>query len=231
MVIRVCRSHRTVVGLVAIGDVPPDAKVQPQGQVRVTDGDEAAYETDAALLAAVARGDRRAYTALYRRYASILLGLLYRILSNRPEAEDVLQEVFLQIWRKAGEFDARRGGAFAWLATLARNRALDRLSVLDSRSRLATLRGMPDLRDGDVASDPVEEASLAEDARHLRRALAQIPESQRTVLLLAYFRGLTQSEIARHLDAPLGTVKSNARLGLTKLRDLLGALTGGGPRR
>jgi RNA polymerase sigma-70 factor (ECF subfamily) len=174
---------------------------------------------DAELLAAIACGDRQAYAALHHRYAPLLLGLLVRILGSRSEAEDVLQEVFLQIWKRAGEFDERRGRALHWLATLARSRGLDRLSTLRSRLRLASVQAHGSI-DEDVA-DPADEASLAEEARHLRSALARIPEAQRKVLLLAYFKGLSQSEIARRVGAPLGTVKSSARLALTKLRDLL----------
>ena len=185
---------------------------------------EPAPIADAALLAAIAHGDRQAYVALYHRYASHLLGLLHRMLGSRTEAEDMLQEVFLQIWKKAAEFDERRGRAFPWLATLARSRALDRLSVLSSRTRLDALRAVHDPVD-EVIADPVDDVSLAEEARLVRLALGEIPDSQRSVLLLSYWKGLSQSEIARHLGTPLGTVKSNARLGLMKLRDLLGAAT------
>jgi RNA polymerase sigma-70 factor, ECF subfamily len=175
---------------------------------------------DAELLDAIARGDREAYAAIYRRYASILLGLLIRIFRDRSEAEDVLQEAFVQIWKRAGDFDERRGQALHWLATVARNRALDRLSTLRSRERIAARQPLDP--SPEESADPAEEASLAEDAREVRRALGEIPESQRRVLLLAYFEGLSQSEIAARLDAPLGTVKSHARLGLMKLREVLG---------
>ena len=182
---------------------------------------EAGRPEDGELLSAIARGDRQAYRALYERYAPILLGLLSRILGDRGEAEDVLQEVFLQIWKKAGDFDERRGRALHWLATIARNRALDRRSTIESRRRLAPV-AVPDTAHQQPL-DPVEAANVAEEARHLHRALAQIPEAQRQVLLLAYFDGLSQTEIAERVGLPLGTVKSHARIGLTSLRDFLAA--------
>ncbi|MGH7896581.1 MAG: sigma-70 family RNA polymerase sigma factor [Candidatus Binatia bacterium] len=174
---------------------------------------------DAELLSAIAAGDRDACRALYQRYAPILLGLLDRILCDRGEAEEVLQEVFLQIWKKADHFDARRGRALHWLATIARNRALDRRSTLESRRRLsaATLPEAP----REEPPNPAEQANLAEEASQLHRALAAISDPQRNVLVLAYFDGLSQSEIADRLGLPLGTVKSHARIGLGKLRDIL----------
>jgi RNA polymerase sigma-70 factor, ECF subfamily len=179
---------------------------------------DAGQNEDADLLSAIADGDRQAVRALYERYSRILLGLLLRILGDRSEAEDVLQEVFLQIWKKAGDFDERRGRALHWLATIARNRALDRRSTLESRRRL--LPAAPVVLEED-SLDPADEANLAEEARHLHRALAQLPEAERKVLLLAYFDGLSQSEIAGRVGAPLGTVKSHARIGLARLRDVL----------
>jgi RNA polymerase sigma-70 factor, ECF subfamily len=170
-------------------------------------------------MSAIARGDSNALGELYDRYGAILFGLLLRILHDRSEAEDVLQEVFLQTWRQAGEFDPTRGRAIAWLATLARSRALDRRRALASRSRTAAEAA----NEGeDSSSDSVLQAMVAEDARRVRRALESIPEAQREVLRLAYFEGLSQSEIAARLVRPLGTVKTHTRLGLLKLRELLG---------
>lgn len=174
--------------------------------------------SDAALLTAVARGDREAYAALYRRYGAVLLGLLLRILRSRTEAEDVLQDVFLQVWRRARDFDETRGRAFVWLATLARNRALDRLDAIASRQRTVADAGAVE---GGHVGDPAEVASTAEEARRLARALAELPAVQRNVLLLAYFEGLTQVQIADRLRQPLGTIKSHVRLGLGRLRALL----------
>lgn len=173
---------------------------------------------DVTLLSAVARGDRDAYATLYYRYSCVLLGLLHRILRSRTEAEDVLQEVFLQVWRRARDFDTARGGVFVWLTTLTRSRALDRLDVIASRQR-ATTRAANAVAES--APDAAELASAAEESRRLLHALAELPGAQRDVLLLAYFEGLSQTEIAARLDQPLGTVKSQARLGLVKLRALL----------
>jgi RNA polymerase sigma-70 factor (ECF subfamily) len=170
---------------------------------------------DGALLSAVARGDREAYAAFYHRHSPTVLGLLCRILRSRPEAEDVLQEVFLQVWRQARQFDLTRGAPFVWLTMLARSRAFDRLESIASRQRtVARAAGAP----VDLAPDPADLAVSAEDEGRLRRALARVPDEQREVLLLAYFEGLSQSAIAARLALPLGTVKSNARLGLEKLR-------------
>jgi RNA polymerase sigma-70 factor (ECF subfamily) len=173
---------------------------------------------DAELLSAIARGDSSSLAELYDRYCAILFGLVSRILGDRGEAEDVLQEVFLQIWKKAGDFDERRGHALPWMATVARNRALDRLSTRRSRQRML---GEAAAVSFVAESDPVEDASVGEEARGLHRALADLSAPQRSVLLLAYFQGFSQSQIAARLGLPLGTVKSHARLALMRLRDAL----------
>ena len=170
------------------------------------------------LLHAIALRDEQALASLYDRYRLILFGLLIRILNSREEAEDVLQEVFLQVWRRAADFDERRGRAFTWLITLARSRAIDRLRQLGSRERLAL--SAIDFVD-DVASSPVRDALRSEQRQIVAGALAELSEEQRRALTLAYFEGLTQTEIAARLSSPLGTVKTRMRSGMIKLRELL----------
>ncbi len=169
---------------------------------------------------AVARGDERALASLYDQYARILFGLILRILNDREEAEDVLQEVFLQVWRRAADYDERRGRPFTWLVTLARSRAIDRLRALGSRQR-AVKESAREV--SEEVSDAAQDAFKSEQGEIVRRALAELPEEQRRALVLAYFEGLSQSEIAVRLGAPLGTIKTRMRSGLMKLRELLGA--------
>ena len=170
------------------------------------------------MLQAIARKDDLALAALYDRYRLILFGLLMRILSSREEAEDVLQEVFLQVWRRAADFDERRGRPFTWLVTLTRSRAIDRLRQLNSRERFVS-SDTELLADGVL--DPAQDAVRSEQRDLVAGALAELSEDQRRTLTLAYFEGLTQTEIAARLRSPLGTVKTRMRSGMIKLRELL----------
>jgi len=179
--------------------------------------------SDVALLQAIARGDEASLARLYDQYRVILFGLLVRILNSREEAEDVLQEVFLQVWRRAGDYDEQRGKPFTWLVTLTRSRAIDRLRVLSARQRLATSVAQDQPAE---ASDALKETVRSEQKDIVRQALAELPEEQRRTLLLAYFEGLTQIEIAAKLNAPLGTVKTRMRSAMTKLRETLRTQTG-----
>lgn|SRR5215510_9895568 len=174
--------------------------------------------SDVELLHAVAARDDAALACLYDRHRLILFGLLLRILNSREEAEDVLQEVFLQIWRRAGDFDEGRGRAITWMITLARSRAIDRLRLLTARYRLAA-SAMQET--ANYVPDATLETAGSEQREIVAGALAQIPDEQRRTLILAYFEGLTQSEIATRLGAPLGTVKTRMRSGMLKLRELL----------
>ncbi len=170
------------------------------------------------MLHAVARGDEGALARLYDQYRVILFSLLVRILNSREEAEDVLQEVFLQVWKGAKNFDEERGRPFTWLVTLTRSRAIDRIRQLGARQRLADAAAQ---NPSDEASDAVADALHSEQRQIMARALAALPEDQRRTLDLAYFEGLTQSEIAEKLGTPLGTVKTRMRSGMIKLRELL----------
>jgi RNA polymerase sigma-70 factor (ECF subfamily) len=174
--------------------------------------------TDQGLLQAIARKDDLALATLYDRYRLVLFGLLMRILNSREEAEDVLQEVFLQVWRRAADFDERRGRPFTWLVTLTRSRAIDRLRQLNSRERFVSSDSELLV---DSVLDPAQDAVRSEQRDLVAGALAELSEDQRRTLTLAYFEGLTQTEIAARLSSPLGTVKTRMRSGMIKLRELL----------
>ena len=179
---------------------------------------EPAQESDVLLLKAIAARDEAALAQLYDRYDRILFGLLMRILNNREEAEDVLQETFLQVWRKAADFDESRGRPFTWLVTLARSRGIDRLRTLASRERIAEA-GAREV--SEEISDAATDAFKSEQRGLVSDALAKLPDEQKRPIMLAYFDGLTQSEIATRLGAPLGTVKTRMRTGMIRLRELL----------
>ena len=148
--------------------------------------------------------------------------MLVRILNSREEAEDVLQEVFLQVWRRAADLDEKRGRPFTWLVTLARSRGIDRLRALASRER-AAVAGATEASESEQISDAAMHAIRSEQRDVVNSALSQLPEEQKRPLMLAYFDGLTQSEIATRLGAPLGTVKTRMRSGMMKVRELLTA--------
>ena len=174
------------------------------------DGDDA---EDAALVAAMARGDQTALAKLYDRYAGLLLGLAMRIVRERREAEDLLHDVFLEAWRSAKDFDPKRGKARTWLAIRMRSRALD----LQKSARVSRNAGDAGL---EVVPDETERATP--DHGRVRGALADVSPDQRRVLELAYFEDLSCSEIAERLGIPIGTVKSRLAAGLTRLRDCMG---------
>ena len=177
----------------------------------------------AALLPAVAEGDISAFETLYDRHAPTLYALLLRILGSAEDAQEVLQETFVKAWSNAKMFDAVRGSEVAWLISIARSRGIDRL-----RSRRVRVDRENDAgREISIRSSFVDQTTGADHAIHaqergaLRSALAELPEAQRVALELAYFEGLSQSEIAARLGEPLGTVKTRMQLGMKKLRDRL----------
>jgi len=159
----------------------------------------------------MAGGDPHALAEVYDLFAGLVNGLAIRILRNRSEAEDVVQEVFVQAWRQAGRFDPRRGSVEAWLCTIARTRALDRLR------RRAARREEPGEAAPGATPPPRTEEALA-----VRKALDTLSGDQRRALELAYYEGLTQTEIAERLGEPLGTIKTRIRTAMIRLRDVLG---------
>ena len=177
-----------------------------------------AQDNDVELIKAIAAHDEVALAQLYDRYRVILFGLLMRILNNREEAEDVLQETFLQVWRKAADFDENRGRPFTWLVTLGRSRGIDRLRSLSARERVVEAGAREVIEE---ISDAASDAFRSEQRGLVNDALAQLPDDQKRPLMLAYFDGLTQSEIATRLGAPLGTIKTRMRTGLMKMREQL----------
>jgi RNA polymerase sigma-70 factor (ECF subfamily) len=182
---------------------------------------------DRALFARVSGGDATALRALYESCSARALAIALRVTGSRGEAEEVVQETFVQVWRQAGSYDASRGGAMAWIATIARTRALDRL-----RARAASERAVTRSEEHDPepprSAAPAELAAQRELRAQVLAALASLPREQRSALELAYYEGLSHSEIAERLGDPLGTVKTRVRLGLAKLATLLDAHRPGG---
>ena len=178
-----------------------------------------ARASDEVLLRRIAARDPKALRELYDRSASVALAVAQRILRSAPEAQDVLQDAFVEAWRNAAQFDARRGTAIAWLISITRSRALDRL-----RARAASERARTALKAEEPAAVPlpIESATQRQERERIQQALATLPAEQRDTLQLAYFEGLTQVEIAARLGEPLGTVKTRCRLALEKLARLLG---------
>lgn len=179
----------------------------------------------AALLPAIARGDVSSFEALYDRYSPTIYALLLRILTNPDDAQEVLQETFVKAWTSAKMFDAVRGSEIAWLISIARSRGIDRLRARRVRHEREDEAG----RELSIHATFIERKTGADEAIRseqrvaVRGALAELPDAQRTALELAYFEGLSQSEIAAKLNEPLGTIKTRMQLGMKKLRDRLEA--------
>jgi RNA polymerase sigma-70 factor, ECF subfamily len=180
------------------------------------------------LLERAARGDREAVMALYDRLAPMLLAVAMRIMSGRAEAEDVVQEVFARAWREAASFDRARGSAAAWLVTLTRNRAIDAVRARKRRTRHEDDQTREDPLVVEPSTTPELAVVDAERAAAVRLALESLRPEQRVVLELAYFSGLSHSEIAERLDQPLGTVKTRIAQAVKRLREELARFSPGG---
>jgi RNA polymerase sigma-70 factor (ECF subfamily) len=184
----------------------------------------ASLENPLQLILDIARGDRAAFGSFYDRFAPLVFSFAMRMLQQRAAAEDLLQEVFLQIWREARNYSPERGTPEAWITTITRSRAIDKLRSIRRRDKSFVPMEGPTGKEYDAR---VESGAPASDSKIMvNSALSELPESQRQVLELAYFDGLTQSEIAARLKEPLGTVKTRMRAALEKLRQILGAKAG-----
>lgn len=168
------------------------------------------------LLERVAKRDRQAFRQLYDETSSFVFGVVRTVLRQRDWAEEATQDVYVTIWSKASDFDPKRGRPHAWLATLARNRAIDRLRRERSNG-LAELRVEPA-----DEFEPLASGELSVESVIVRRALAALKTEYRQALLLAYFQGCSHSELAAALDIPLGTAKSRVKRGLAQLREAVG---------
>lgn len=191
--------------------------------VRTTDG---VTTDDAAVVSRMANGDETALAALYDQWMQLVYSLAMHLLRDADEAEDVVEETFWQAWQRASTYDASRGTVRSWLLTIARSRSLDRLRSRQ-RQRDESVLGADQLSAIAADSDPSLDAEGKERRTLVLQALRELPDDQRRALELAYFRGLSQAEIAEYLDEPLGTIKTRMRLGMQKLRTKLFTLREG----
>ena len=166
----------------------------------------------------IAAGEREALRQLYEATSSKLFGVCLRILSDREESEDVLQDVYVTIWRRADRFDAGRASVMTWASTIARNRAIDRLRA---RGPLAYAEPVEDMEIADGADSAETLLSAADDRGRLNRCLGELDDRTEKVIRTAFFEGVTYEALAKRMDAPLGTVKSWIRRGLAKLKGCL----------
>jgi RNA polymerase sigma-70 factor, ECF subfamily len=175
--------------------------------------------TAAHLIQRVANQDREAFRQLYERFSTLVFTLTMRMLKIRSEAEDLLQEVFVQVWRQAQGYSAEQGSPEAWIINIARSRAIDKMRSIRRMGRSFFLTDGPGRTQ---LGEPIESWTAESEGRMaMNSALANLPETQRKVLELAYLDGMTQTEIAERLAEPLGTIKARIRAGIQRLREIV----------
>jgi RNA polymerase sigma-70 factor, ECF subfamily len=174
--------------------------------------------SDLDLLCSLRDGQVDALGSLYDRYSRLVYGLAYKILGNSEEAEDITQEVFLTLWRR-DSYNSSRGSLSSFLTTMTRSRSIDKLRSRGTRLRF--IQRWQGIVKNEAVATPLDHASMGERSQLVRDAMLQLPESERLILEIAYYEGLSQSEIAKRLNIPLGTVKTRSRQGLLKLRQTL----------
>lgn len=176
------------------------------------------------LIARIAARDAGAFAAFYDRTAAFVFGLLVHILNDRPAAEEVAQEVYLQLWRSPETFDARRSSGLTWITMVARSRALDRLR--SDASDKGAMQELPVRHHHEDPRSPEEDAILSEHRSRVRAALGSLPPEQRSIIELAFFQGLSHGEISQRTGTPMGTVETRIRDAIHELERTLGALVG-----
>jgi RNA polymerase sigma-70 factor (ECF subfamily) len=181
-------------------------------------------DRDIELLRQIAAGNRASFAEFYDRHSTLMFSVACKILNDTSEAEDVLQEAFMHIWEKASKFDSKLGKASSWVAILVRNKAIDRIRASQRRTRLAEEAGAEQAAVPNAAETANETVYGHEKANLIQSAIVDLPVEQRQAIQLAYFSGLTQDEISKKLNQPLGTIKARIRRGLIKLRDQLEGL-------
>jgi RNA polymerase sigma-70 factor (ECF subfamily) len=200
--------------IVAVSFATHDARMESQADLQL--------EAEVALLQMVARGDRRSFEELYQRFSGVLFSTAYRVLNNQEAAEDVLQDVFVQIWQKAPLYDPARGKPMTWAVTLTRNKSIDRLRSTQRRSRLQDdVQRESDAFEQFDDRNSFELVSAGETNALVREAMKKLSVDQREAIELAFFSSMTQIEIAERLVEPLGTIKARIRRGMMRLRELL----------
>lgn len=178
---------------------------------------------EAALLIRVAQRDQTALSELYDRYARVLYAVAFKSLRSAEESEEVVLDVFAQVWRTADRYNVDKGRVDTWLFMMTRSRVLDRLRTLQRVTKVTVAsENFAEIQTPTPGVDPIENVLISERRDRVLAALSQLPEAQRQVIELAYYKGLTQSEIAAQTNLSLGTVKTRIRLGLSKLRVVLG---------
>jgi len=183
----------------------------------------AVIDADCNLLRRVALGDHESLRELHSRYSGVLSATAFRVLNNATDAEEVVQEAFVQIWEKASIYDPHRGKPLTWAMTLTRNKAIDRLRRVQRRNRLQDeIEQEAQIWDRVVEHDSSDAVASLETKAIVRSAVIQLSDDQRKAIELAFFSGLTQFEIAARLKTPLGTVKARIRRGMMKLRQIIG---------
>jgi RNA polymerase sigma-70 factor (ECF subfamily) len=179
-------------------------------------------DAEVELLRRVAQGDRRGFEELYDRFSGVLFSTAYRVLNNQEATEDVVQDVFVQIWEKAPLYDPARGKPMTWAITLTRNKAIDRLRATVRRNRLSEdMQRESQTQNQFDDRSSFDAASTGDTNKLVREAMQKLSKDQREAIELAFFSSLTQPETAERLNEPLGTVKARIRRGMMRLRDLL----------